>query len=702
MPFVGVASSTQDACAYVPPIGGGGTPLNPTPVLTSLSENAVTLPGGNRVVSANGSGFVSGMVMQVDGVDVATTYLTAATAQFTIPSARTASAGTLAITAVNPGPGGGASNALSYTVNRAAPTLASVTPASGTAPTGDRALALVGTGFDAGSQVYADATLLSSTFNSATSLSATLPAAIADVQGTKNITVVNPAPGGGTSVARTYISNYATPTIASLTPSVADIDSVDTAVAVVGTGFVPGQTTFRLDGALITGSASSATAASITVPSSALASAGAKSVTATNPAPGGGPSAGATFTVNYKQPTLTSITPNTITAGAADTPIALVGTNFKPVTVGRRNGVALTTTYNSPTSLTATVLAADLASPGTSAITAFTPAPGGGSSPGSQTLTVAPAPPATTGLTAPSGERWFAPRSNTIIGSNFAGNATVTFGATSGIVPTSNSPTALTFTIPDAELDFVGTKSVSVTNPTTGLSSNAQSYAVNQPASLKSWLIADPGNIVFGTGLKVSQWTNEILDDGVKKHATQATSATQPTYTTTDAAYNNKGTIVSASTQLLRSLEWTALLNQPTTVAFYGDQPTASAVYFCDGLAIGTPIGRQGLGSIGGTGRISINAGTVLGEVVNNTTPKNAYFGHFNGASSAVFRGNSATAVATGNAGTQPLRGQTIFANGGGGGSGVTKVRAIGIFDKLLSNTERAQWVAAMVRDSGA
>ncbi len=80
-------------------------------------------------------------------------------------------------------------------------------------------------------------------------------------------------------------------------------------------------------------------------------------------------------------PSLTSISPNTIQAGQAG-PITLTvsGSSFVSDSVVDWNGTALATTFGSSTSLTATIPASDLASPGNDSITVINPPAGGGTS----------------------------------------------------------------------------------------------------------------------------------------------------------------------------------------------------------------------------------------------------------------------------------------------------------------------------------
>ena len=79
-------------------------------------------------------------------------------------------------------------------------------------------------------------------------------------------------------------------------------------------------------------------------------------------------------------PTISNLSPITLTAASANTVLILTGSNFVPGASVLWNGTARTTIFVSATQLTATILAADLANVGTADISVFNPAPGGGAS----------------------------------------------------------------------------------------------------------------------------------------------------------------------------------------------------------------------------------------------------------------------------------------------------------------------------------
>src|SRR5438445_12057138 len=97
---------------------------------------------------------------------------------------------------------------------------------------------------------------------------------------------------------------------------------------------------------------------------------------------GGGTSAAQTFSVVAPPPapTLTGVTPQTVSQGTASRVLTVTGANFIGSTVGQVNGGARATVVESGTQLSVTLAAGDVASGGTLSLTVFTPAPGGGTS----------------------------------------------------------------------------------------------------------------------------------------------------------------------------------------------------------------------------------------------------------------------------------------------------------------------------------
>ena len=86
--------------------------LNPTPVLTSVSPSSINL--GNYSITLNGSAFVSGAQVVVDGLAISTTFVSST--QLTATAQATA-AGTYSVAVQNPDPGSSTSNTVNLQVN---------------------------------------------------------------------------------------------------------------------------------------------------------------------------------------------------------------------------------------------------------------------------------------------------------------------------------------------------------------------------------------------------------------------------------------------------------------------------------------------------------------------------------------------------------------------------------------------------------
>jgi len=95
---------------------------NPFPTTTSIFPASKNVGDGAFTMTVNGTNFVSGSVVQFAGSSRTTTYVSAAQVTAQIPASDLTALGAFAITVFNPTPGGGTSNAQTFTVNSAPPT----------------------------------------------------------------------------------------------------------------------------------------------------------------------------------------------------------------------------------------------------------------------------------------------------------------------------------------------------------------------------------------------------------------------------------------------------------------------------------------------------------------------------------------------------------------------------------------------------
>jgi uncharacterized protein (TIGR03437 family) len=195
------------------------TVQNPVPTFTSLTPNSAQACGAAFTLTVNGTNFVNGATVNWNGTARPTMFVSATQLTAAIPAGDIAAAGMVNVTVVNPAPGGGASNALTFTITQPPPppTIASISPSSAMAGGAAFTLTVNGANFTNASKVSWGGKELATTFVSATQLTAQVSAAEITSVGTAQVTVSNSGPCGGTSNAVTFTINPP------LTPYEADV-----------------------------------------------------------------------------------------------------------------------------------------------------------------------------------------------------------------------------------------------------------------------------------------------------------------------------------------------------------------------------------------------------------------------------------------------------------------------------------------------
>jgi hypothetical protein len=190
---------------------GGGWTSNPLtltvtatiPTLTAISPTSAAAGSGPVTLTAAGSDFVSTSVVQVNGANRSTTFISGTQLTATIPASDLAVGALMSITVFTPGPSGGTSSAVTFTVNNPVPSISNVSPNPVLAMGGSFTLTVNGSGFVNGSLVQVNGSPRPTTFVSSTQVTAQIPNNDILSVGQRTITVFNPAPGGGTSNSAT-------------------------------------------------------------------------------------------------------------------------------------------------------------------------------------------------------------------------------------------------------------------------------------------------------------------------------------------------------------------------------------------------------------------------------------------------------------------------------------------------------------------
>ncbi|MBK6797646.1 MAG: hypothetical protein IPG76_12925 [Acidobacteria bacterium] len=355
---------------------------NPVPALTSVSPTSALAGSGLQTLTLIGTGFQSVSKAQWNGSDRITAYISSTQLTVTLPASDLNSGGVGMITVVNPNPGGGTSNALSFTINNPLPVILSLNPVSVQAGSPDLTVTINGTGFTNSSKVRWNSNDRATTFANSTQLTFTASSADLASAGTAILTVFNPLPGGGLSGPANFVVNQPpnpVPSISGISPSTVNAGSGGFIMTVNGSNFVAGSKVF-LNGNERATIFVSGTQLTANIPAVDIANPGTANITVINPAPGGGTSnaIGLNIIQPNPAPSITSINPGMVIAGGTQIALKVTGANFINQSVIRWNDIDRNTVYVSSTELSTTISPQDIALQGSAGVKVFNPAPGGG------------------------------------------------------------------------------------------------------------------------------------------------------------------------------------------------------------------------------------------------------------------------------------------------------------------------------------
>ncbi|RTQ48200.1 T9SS type A sorting domain-containing protein [Hymenobacter gummosus] len=496
-----------------------GVALAPANATTQAPTIASFTPSSGpigTVVTITGTNFTGATAVSFNGT-AATTFTVNSATQITVTVPTGTTNGPITVTT----PGGTVTSSLNYTVTQPnpVPVLTAISPNTATAGGAGFTLRLTGSNFMPASVVNFNGTALTTTFVSVAELTAAVPASAIATAGSYNVTVTNPAPGGGNSAPQTFTVTSATPapTVTSFTPTSGPVGTV---VTITGTNFT-GATGVSFNGtAATTFSVTNATTISATVPS------GATSGTIAVTTPGGTATSTGSFTVTVPTPApvISSFNP---TSGPVGTVVTITGINFTGATGVSFNGTAATTfTVNSATSISATVPTG--ATTGTISVTT----PGGtDTSNGTFTVTTPNPAPTISSLAPSTAVAGGAAFTLTVNGTGFGSGSVVSFNGTA-LTTTVVSATQLTAAVPASAIATAGTYNVTVTNPAPGGGTATATFTVTTPAPTIASFTPTSGPV--GTVVTITG-TNFTGATGVSFNGTAATTFSVTNATTLTA-----------------------------------------------------------------------------------------------------------------------------------------------------------------------
>jgi hypothetical protein len=391
--------------------------------------------------------------------------------------------------------GGGASIQVPVTLTVApGPIVISISPASALAGAPAFTLSVSGANFTPGTVVTWNGASLGTTFVSAGSLTAQVPAALVATAGSAAVGVLTLDGAKSNSLAFTILPF----SLSAISPTTVAAGGPAFTLTATGIGFQTGAT-LNVGGAAAQITAAGATSITATVPASAIAQAGSLPVTVSNP--GGLVSNALTLTV-VTPLTLTSISPSTVTATHPDFTMTLTGTGFTTGVTAQLGTTTLTGTLGTG-SMTVTVPAAVVAQPGSIPVRVLN-ANGIGSN--TLTLTVNPAP-QITALSPSSIAAGSAAFTLTVSGTGLSAGSTVQWNG-QGLSTTGSGPLAAQ--VGASLIATAGTASITVVTAD-GVTSNSLPFTIGPAATITA---LSPSTANVGSGAFTLTVTGQNLAQG--------------------------------------------------------------------------------------------------------------------------------------------------------------------------------------------
>jgi hypothetical protein len=338
----------------------------PGATISGLTPASATAGSAALTLTVNGWDFASGDTVLWNGLPLTTEFVSATQLTVAVAADLISQPGsaTVAIT----GPAGATSLALTFPIHPALPVISALSPGSATAGGGAFTLTVHGSGFLPGAGIQWNDSPLPTTFVGATQLTAFVPGSLITGTGSALIRVVNPS--GQPSASAPLAITAASPAIAGFNPASATASGPALALAVFGSGFLPGAAV-KWNGSPLATTFAGYSQLIAEVPAALLTAAAEVHITVVNLT--GEASTAAPFRIFAAAPTIARTNPGGMIAGAPAFTLTAIGSGFLPGAVVLWNGSPLATTFLDPTQLAAQVPAGRVANSGTAAVSVANP-----------------------------------------------------------------------------------------------------------------------------------------------------------------------------------------------------------------------------------------------------------------------------------------------------------------------------------------
>ena len=522
------------------------------PMISTLAPATVTAGNPAFQLVVTGTNFLSSATVQWNGSAIPTTFDSATQLTAQVTAAQVAAVASVPVTVLNDPAAGGTSNVAQLTIVAPSPvTVTSLTPAGLNAGAPATVLTVTGSGFLTSSVVQWNGTALTTAYVSATSLTATVPAADLTNPASVSVTVINGTGAASSAPVTFVIGEQSAPMITTLAPATVTVGNPAFQLVVTGSNFLS-SATVQWNGSAIPTTFDSATQLTAQVTAAQLAAATVVSVTVVNDAAAGGTSNVVPFTILTQTPLLpvptpTSLSPTSAPENAQGIVLTIKGTNFTTTTLVSYNGVLLQPTYVSPTQLTISSINTNFAAGSAVNVAVTDPASGNVLSKALQLAIISPVP-VLSSLSPATIQAAQGALAVTVAGQYFTATSQVYFNGSAR--PTTQSASgALVVQLTATDVASVGTGSITVEDPASGdVPSNALSLLIQAlppmtvtevspttvPAGNSSFTIT-----VIGTGFA----NGATIDWGSTSLTTTYVSSTELRATVSAALVASTGTV---------------------------------------------------------------------------------------------------------------------------------------------------------------
>ena len=380
---------------------------------------------------------------------------------------------------------GGGSNSTSTTptqptppvtpADNPAPTVTSLTPRAVLAGSPSQTINITGTGYLSSTSATFNGAAIQTTYVSATSLQATVPASALAAGQVATVVLSNPTPGGGNSAPVDFSVNSPTPAVTGLSPRVVP-QGADAVITVNGSGF-EANSVVMYNGSARPTTFVNGTTLQVSLKADDVKSFGTGQVTVNNPGPGGSTTTPTELFIAATSPTITYVNPNSISVNTStNVPATIIvsGSGFAANATIQANGTFLPITAQSGTSITAKLATSFFAAAGSIQFVVTNP---GSPAVQSNAATISVVVPNTNFTISPNSAPAGSPDTKiTVTGTGFFKDSVVTWNNTS-LSTTYVSQTQLTAIIPAALISGFAQVSIQVSTPeNTGPTPPAQPF----------------------------------------------------------------------------------------------------------------------------------------------------------------------------------------------------------------------------------